>query len=102
LSGRYSKAAKGSIRLTGKVAGQDFVREIPVELPETETDHDVLATLWGRRRIDDLVREELDSSQDQTARVKKQEEIAEVGLNFKLMTRYTSFVAIDEVVFYRN
>src|SRR6185295_9187143 len=44
LSGRYSRGAKGTIRLTGKLAGQDFVREIPVELPETESDHDVLAT----------------------------------------------------------
>lgn len=99
FSGRYANGAKGNIRITGRLAGQDFAREIPVELPDTETDHDVLATLWGRRRIDDLMREELESSADETVRVKKQEEIAEMGLNFKLMTRYTSFVAIDEVVF---
>ena len=99
LSGRYSNGAKGTIRLSGKLVGQDFAREIPVELPETESDHDVLATLWGRRRIDDLMREELESSAGPMARVKKQEEIAQVGLNFKLMTQYTSFVAIDDVVF---
>ena len=58
FSGRYTNGGKGTIRLKGKMAGQDFVREIPVELPEKETDHDVLATLWGRRRIDDLMRDE--------------------------------------------
>jgi hypothetical protein len=99
LSGRYAHGAKGIIRLTGKLAGQDFAREIPVELPETETDHDVLATLWGRRRIEDLMRDELRDFADQTARAKRQEEIAQVGLDFRLMTGYTSFVAIDEVVF---
>src|ERR1043165_8925189 len=99
VSGRYSRAAKGTIRLTGKLAGQDFVRDIPVELPEKETDHDVLATLWGRRRIDDLMQEEIETYSDVAARQKKQEEIAEVGLNFKLMTRYTSFVAVDDVIF---
>jgi Ca-activated chloride channel family protein len=54
LSGRYNGGARGTIRLKGKMAGQDFARDIPVELPETEAEHDVLATLWGRRKIDDL------------------------------------------------
>jgi hypothetical protein len=44
------------------------------------------------------MREELGSSEDQSER-QKREEIAQVGLNFKLMTQYTSFVAIDDVVF---
>lgn len=99
LSGRYSHGAKGNIRLSGKLAGQDFVRDIPVELPEKENDHDVLSTLWGRRRIDELMQEEFETYSDLPARKKKQDEIAEVGLNFKLMSRYTSFIAIDEVVF---
>ncbi|HKU72969.1 MAG TPA: TonB-dependent receptor [Pyrinomonadaceae bacterium] len=99
LSGKYSHGAKGQIRLSGKLAGQDFVRDIPVELPEKETDHDVLSTLWGRRRIDELMQQEFETYSDLPARKIKQDEIAEVGLNFKLMSRYTSFVAIDDVVF---
>lgn len=98
FSGRYQGSAKGTIRLKGKMAGQDFARDIPVELPETEANHDVLATLWGRRKIDDLMTEEL-SITEQTKRDKKREEIITVGLNFRLMTQYTSFVAIDDVVF---
>jgi Ca-activated chloride channel family protein len=98
LSGRYNGGGKGTIRLKGKMAGQDFVRDIPVDLPETEAEHDVLATLWGRRKIDELMSEELASTEDQKARDKKREEIVAVGLNFRLMTQYTSFVAIDEVV----
>ena len=99
ISGRYTKGGKGSIWLKGKMAGQDFVREIPVELPETETDHDVLASLWARRRIDDLVGEESTNAGNQPALDQAREEITQLGLEFKLMTQYTSFVAIDEVVF---
>jgi Ca-activated chloride channel family protein len=99
LSGRYNGAGKGSIRLKGKIAGEDFVRDIPVELPENQAEHDVLATLWGRRKIDDLTRQELMSITDPTAREQRREEIVQVGLNFRLMTQYTSFVAIDDVVF---
>jgi Ca-activated chloride channel homolog len=99
LSGRYNGGGKGSIRLKGKIAGQDFVRDIPIELPEAEAEHEVLATLWGRRKIDDLMRQELASTADEKARDQQREEIIQVGLNFRLMTQYTSFVAIDDVVF---
>jgi Ca-activated chloride channel homolog len=99
VSGRYTKGGKGSIWLKGKLAGQDFVREIPVELPEKETDHDVLASLWARRRIDDLVGDEIANAQNQPAQDQAREEITKLGIEFKLMTQYTSFVAIDDVVF---
>ncbi|HEX5603807.1 MAG TPA: VIT domain-containing protein, partial [Pyrinomonadaceae bacterium] len=99
ISGRYTKGGKGSIWLKGKMAGQDFVREIPVELPETETDHDVLASLWARRRIDDLVGDETANAGNTPAQDQAREEITKLGLEFKLMTQYTSFVAIDDVVF---
>jgi hypothetical protein len=98
FSGRYNGGAQGSIRLKGKRAGQDFVRDIPVELPAATADHDVLATLWGRRKIDELMTEELASTGDQKARDKKREEIVQLGLDFRLMTQYTSFVAVDEVI----
>ena len=99
ISGRYTKGGKGSIWLKGKMAGQDFVREIPVELPETETDHDVLASLWARRRIDDLVGDEIANLNNKPAQDQAREEITKLGIEFKLMTQYTSFVAIDDVVF---
>ncbi|HJS24012.1 MAG TPA: VIT domain-containing protein [Pyrinomonadaceae bacterium] len=99
FSGRYSRPGKGVIRLIGKLAGQDFLREIPVELPETEPDHDVLATQWARRRIEDLMRDESTSVNDKPAQDQQREEITQLGLDFKLMTQYTSFVAIDDVLF---
>lgn len=97
LSGRYNAGGKGAIRLKGKMAGQDFARDIPVELPETQAEHDVLATLWGRRKIDDLMQNVL--AEDETVRDQTREEITQLGLNLRLMTQYTSFVAIDDVVF---
>ena len=60
LTGRYDGSGRGVIRLKGKMAGRDFVREIPVDLPATEPQHDVLATLWARTRIDDLMSQDYD------------------------------------------
>ncbi len=99
LAGRYASAGNGTIRLKGKMAGQDFVREIKVALPETEPAHDVLATLWARRRIDDLMSQDMEGLQNGKMLEAAREEIAQLGLSFKLMTQFTSFVAIDDVMF---
>jgi len=98
FSGRYERGGKGSVVLKGKMAGQDFMREIPVELPDTEESHDVLATLWARRKIDDVMTEDT-SSNSNNMKPELREEVTQLGLKFKLMTQFTSFVAIDEVIF---
>lgn len=91
--GRYTKGASGTIRLRGKVAGQDYVREIPVNFPESIAANDSLATLWARTRINEL------TSQDYKGEQKEiQEAITNVGLEYHLLTQYTSFVAVEERV----
>jgi Ca-activated chloride channel family protein len=99
LSGRYVHGGKGSVLVRGKMAGQDFVREIPVELPDMDENHDVLATLWARRKIDDVMGEDMEGMQRGNMKPELREEITQLGLKFKLMTQFTSFVAIDEVIF---
>ena len=99
LSGRYTQAGKGVIRLKGRSAGQEFVREIPIELPENEAAHDVLATLWARRRIDNLMSEYTAAAANAVLQGEQRDEITNLGLQFKLMTQFTSFVAIDDVIF---
>ena len=97
VCGRYTKGASGAIRLKGKVAGRDFTREIAVELPESESRRDVLATLWARTRIDDLMSQDYSGIQSGTARPDVQESITALGLNYRLMTQFTSFVAVEEM-----
>lgn len=98
LAGRYTTAASGSLRLKGKVAGQEFVREIPVSFPETMAAHDVLSTLWARRRIDDLMSQDFSGMQRGEMRPDLKQTIIQVGLEYRLMTQFTSFVAVEEIV----
>ncbi|MEO8648706.1 MAG: VIT and VWA domain-containing protein [Acidobacteriota bacterium] len=100
LSGRYSKAASGTIRLKGKVAGQELVREIAVNLPESESANDVLATLWARKRVDQLTMRR--GAANQTDAQKIAGEITQLGLEFRILTENTSFVAVEEKVVNRN
>ena len=96
VSGRYTGAGRGIIRLRGTMPGGESVREIPVELPEEETAHDVLATLWARRKIDDLMGQDMNGVQTGKIDDKLKTEIVDLGLAYRLMTQFTSFVAVEE------
>ena len=98
LSGRYAAGAKGVIHLRGKMAGKDFSRDIAVTLPDTEARHDVLATLWARRRIDDLMGQDWAGMQSGHPRDDLHEAVTKLGLEYNLMTQFTSFVAVEETV----
>jgi Ca-activated chloride channel family protein len=89
LTGRYNGAARGTIRLSGKMSGRTVLRDIPVDFAASEPRHDVLATLWARTRIGEL------SSDGQNAH---QDEITQLGLQYRLMTQFTSFVAVEESI----
>jgi Ca-activated chloride channel homolog len=98
LSGRFTSSANGTIRLKGKLAGSDFVRDIPVSFPETMASHDVLSSLWARRRIEDLMSQDYAGAQSGRMKPDLKQTITQVGLEYRLMTQFTSFVAVEEMV----
>jgi Ca-activated chloride channel family protein len=98
LTGRYTRGGRAVVRLKGKMSGRDFVRELPVELPEQEARHDVLQTLWARTRVDDLMKQDYLGVQQGKAHADLKETITQLGLEYGLMTQFTSFVAVEEMV----
>jgi len=97
LVGRYTGPAQGTVRLRGKVAGHEVVREVRVDLPASEVQHEVLAGLWARTRVDDLMGQDFDGIQRGTVRPEVREAITQLGLDYRLMTQFTSFVAVEEM-----
>jgi Ca-activated chloride channel homolog len=93
VHGRFTKAGSGTLKLKGKSFGRETVREIPVNFPETEAKHDVLATLWARTRIDDLTAQDYENQKPEI-----KEQITNLGLEYRLLTQFTSFVAVEERV----
>lgn len=86
LHGRYSGAGGAEIRLRGRMGTAPYAQSIRVTFPDNAPAHDALATLWARTRVADL-----------SARTTPDEaEITKLGLDYRLMTAYTSFVAVDE------
>lgn len=97
VTGRYVGPARGVIRLRGKRAGQPFVREIKVNLPADEPRHDVLATLWARNRIDSIMSKDWAGAQSGNMQQDLRAQVIALGLQFRLMTQFTSFVAVEEM-----
>src|SRR5438552_9363819 len=97
LSGRYTGTGRGTIRLKGKMSGRDFVREIPVDF-SAQPQHDVLATLWARTRVDDLMSQDFNGAQRGTMKDDMKQSIIKLGLDYRLMTQFTSFVAVEEMI----
>jgi Ca-activated chloride channel family protein len=98
LTGRYTGAGRGTVRLKGMMSGREFVREIPVDFPEAEAQNGVLSSLWARQRIDDLMSQDYKGAQQGAMKPELQESITSLGLEFGLMTQFTSFVAVEEMI----
>jgi Ca-activated chloride channel family protein len=93
IHGRYREPGAGTLVLEGRLRGRHQVLRRTVTLPAYAADHEALGRLWARARIDRLTRESygrLDA--DAVAAV------TDLGLRFRLMTPYTSLVAVDHVV----
>ncbi|HUF03582.1 MAG TPA: VIT domain-containing protein [Aridibacter sp.] len=98
VHGRYTGGGKAVVRLKGKSFGRDVVREIPVNFPANEPRHDVLATLWARTRISDLMSQDYNGIQRGNPKDDIKATITNIGLEYNLMTQFTSFVAVEERV----
>jgi Ca-activated chloride channel family protein len=75
-----------------------MIREIRVELPASEPRHDVVATLWARTHVEHLMGQDYHGIQQGNARQELREAITKIGLDYRLMTQFTSFVAVEEMV----
>ncbi len=91
--GRYEGAPGGQVVVTGETRRGSFRRAIPVADAVISEDNEALRLLWARDRIRQLV--DLDPLGADELAV---DEVTELGLTHGLMTEYTSFVAVDDLV----
>jgi Ca-activated chloride channel homolog len=98
VTGRYTAAAKGTIRLKGNEAGDDPERDIAVNFTSSASDQSTLASFWARRKIDELMSQDWSGLQNGNVKPDVQKEITQLGLDYRLMTQFTSFVAVEDRV----
>jgi Ca-activated chloride channel family protein len=96
VNGRFDHSSSGVVRLHGRMSGRWIDRELRVKLPDNEPSHDVLATLWARTKIEDLMSQDWAGMQRGAPTGNLQEQITQLGLTYRLMTQFTSFVAVED------
>jgi Ca-activated chloride channel family protein len=91
LFGKWRGPVAGTIELTGKTGQGDFVSSYDVAGSQPDEGNRALRYLWARSRIAEL--SDYGSSEEENVK-----EITALGLQYNLLTRYTSFIAVREVV----
>jgi Ca-activated chloride channel family protein len=91
--GKWRGEATGSIELSGKTGRGAYQTTIPVSPAGADRSHRALRHLWARTRIAEL--------SDFGPGAPGEERVAQItslGLTYGLLTRYTSFVAVQEII----
>jgi Ca-activated chloride channel family protein len=90
--GKWRGEATGRVVVEGRSAEGPYRQELRVDA-HTRQDAAALRSLWARHRIASLSDQEALEGGD-TLR----QRITDLGLRYSLLTQYTSFIAVDQVV----
>ena len=95
IYGKYRGKAAGTVTLTGKVGRKPWRQTFDLSKVQADSANAALRYLWARERIKglDYLVSGYENENDPNAK-----KILALGLKYNLMTNYTSFIAIDEVV----
>lgn len=96
IHGRLTGPARGAIVLHGMTAAGPFARRMEVAPTDEDDHHEALPSLWARAKVDDLMHQDLRGLQNNQFPEPVKKEITDLGVSYRLMTQFTSFVAVDE------
>lgn len=97
IFGKWRGKPQGRIVVSGKAANGDYVNELNLSDAKVSAQNSALRYLWARERIRFLSDYSELSFGDE-----KRREVTNLGLTYNLLTPFTSFIAIDEVVRAKN
>ncbi|MHC5004728.1 MAG: vWA domain-containing protein, partial [Planctomycetota bacterium] len=96
IHGRYRAPAKGTVTIRGRTGAGAYERTVELELPEQQPEHDVIATVWARAKVEQVMAPHLKAIQENYAPEEVRREIIALGEQFQIMTQFTSFVAVEK------
>lgn len=91
LFATYDEPGRGVIEIRGKLDGEAFFLEIPVDL-EADSDRPVVAKLWAQARIRDLERHIVTGRRAYSMK----DRIVKLASEYGVSSKYTSFVVVEK------
>ena len=88
---RFATPGASTVRLRANAAGAAVETDLPVTLPAVETAHDSIESIWARARVRQIWNRNVGNETPES-----RAEITRLGLEHSLVTRYTSFVAVEK------
>jgi hypothetical protein len=96
LHGRYTAPGQGTLTIRGNTGTGRYERVVPITLPESQPEHDTIATLWARTTVEELINQDLAALQHGNYSDELRNEVIRLGETFDIMTQFTSFVAVEK------
>lgn len=93
LFGKWREERQGSLTIDGITGSGPYRQRLDLGASEPREDNAALKYLWARSRIQTL--SDYNKLEPDDERVK---EVTRLGLEYSLLTAYTSFIAIDKVI----
>lgn len=93
LFGKWRGEPSGSIHISGKAGSEDYKQDILVSDFKPDETNTAINYLWARSRVERLTYYGFNENE---AASKK--EVTEIGLKYSMMTPYTSFISVIDVV----
>jgi Ca-activated chloride channel family protein len=101
IQGKYAKSGQHTIKVNGLINGRKAQLPITVTLPASSDDkNNPIPVIWARSQIADMMRM-INMPSYMRGKINETElknKVTELGLNFALTTRWTSFVAVSEKI----
>lgn len=93
---RYTAGGRHRIHVDGRIAGRPARIAVDLDLPDPAVAHgpEALGITWARAQIEDRMTRYLDPARNQVEREQLEEEVTDLGLEHRLVTQWTSFVAV--------
>jgi Ca-activated chloride channel family protein len=95
IYGRISRGSVGKVHLTAESGNGPYEATIPFDASQASF-HPGITTLWARQKVDDLMDAWRHSDEKGQAAIKTS--ILAHAIQYRLVTRFTSLVAVEEVV----
>ena len=96
IHGRYTEAGKGTLTIAGNTGAGPYERVVELEFAEDQPEHDVIATLWARAKVEQIMNQDLAGAQQNNFPADMKQQVVALGEEFQIMTQYTSFVAVEK------
>lgn len=96
LTARFKNPGRTKAIIQGYSAGKRYKKTLNIVLPKESHINPAIKSLWARQMIDELMAGDWQGLHSHTFKREQEELITKISLEYRILTQFTSFVAVDE------